>query len=141
METFATVYISQVLEIARLFQSNLTLTCVCRRYFGLLLLVSSCFEHVSNNKIDQSRVTPTLCSADHHAQKWSCIWYWKTYLYHYKGIWKCPLFLFFSFFQNIFPSRKFYICWWDFFKFISSSKRIAQKLFQNDSSSLKIQKV
>ena len=65
---FATVYVSQVLEIARLFQSNLTLTCVRRRYFGLLLLVSGCSEHVSDDKIDQSRVTPTLYSVDHHAQ-------------------------------------------------------------------------
>ena len=68
---FATLvqYISQVLDIARSFQSNLTLIYVRRRYFDMLPLVSDCFEHVSNDKMEQSRVTPTLYSVDHHAQK------------------------------------------------------------------------
>ena len=71
------MYVSQVLEIARLLQSNLTLNYVRRCCFGLLPLVSDCFEYVSNDKSDQSWVTPTLYSVDHHAQNVPVIWYVK----------------------------------------------------------------
>ena len=54
---------------------------MCADIIDLLPLVSDCFEHVSNDKIDQSRVTPTLCSVDHHAQKLPGIWYWKKHAY------------------------------------------------------------